>query len=68
MTFYILSPAIYLHGAQVGLQTMNFGMAFLGSVPSGKQWIVLGDFNSRVGSRVYLDDQWTGGDLMVLEN
>ena len=34
--------------------------SFLCSVPSGEEWILLGDFNARVGSRVHLDDQWTG--------
>ncbi|XP_065886632.1 uncharacterized protein [Dysidea avara] len=34
--------------------------SFLNSVPLGDQWIMLGDFNARVGSRVCLDDQWDG--------
>jgi len=44
----------------MGQQRINFGMVFLNSVPSGKQWILLGNFDARVGSRVYCDDQWDG--------
>ena len=46
---------------------------FLDSVPLGKQWIVLGDFNTRISSRVYYDDRRDGvrglygyGELMML--
>ena len=31
---------------------------FLSSVPSGEKYLLLGDFNARVGSREYVRDQW----------
>ena len=31
---------------------------FLSSVPSGEKYLLLGDFNVRVGSREYVRDQW----------
>ena len=30
----------------------------LANVPSGKRYVVLGDFNARVGSREHVEDQW----------
>ena len=34
--------------------------SFLAVVPPGDQWIILGDFNARVGSRDFPGDQWDG--------
>ena len=58
MTFYMLCHAMPLHGVQVKDEFWDGLESFLDSVPLGEQWIMQGDFNARVGSRVYLDDQW----------
>ena len=34
--------------------------SFLAAVPPGDQWIILGDFNARIGSRICPGDQWDG--------
>ena len=57
MTFYMLCP-IWGSSRIVKDEFWDGLDSFLGS--SGEQWIVLCDFNARVGSKVYFDDQWTG--------
>ena len=34
--------------------------SLLAAVPPGDQWIILGDFNARIGSRICPGDQWDG--------